>query len=324
MAKILVTGGAGFIGSFVCRKLVEMNEEPVVYDAFIHYISPFESPYQRYLEKRFENIRDKIVICRGDTLNKADVRRVIEKYKPERIIHLAALPIADLANVYSEEAINTILQGTVNILEVIRDTDYVKRFVYISSSMVYGDFQYVPANEEHPKNPKEVYGGTKYAGEVITQAFGRRYGIEYSIVRPSAVYGPTDVNKRVSQIFIENAIKGEVIKLHNGGHNKLDFSYITDTAEGIILAAFDENGKNEVFNITRGEGRSLLEYVEILRKYFPDIKVVTQSADVFRPNRGALDISKAKKLLGYNPMQSLEAGIEKYVEFIKKIGLDKI
>lgn len=320
MERVLLTGGSGFVGSQICRQLVAQSYDVTVYDAFINYISPLESLYQRYLEKRFEGIADKLTIVRGNTLNKADLRRVIMKYQPDRIIHLAALPIADLANIQSEEALNSILHGAVNILEVIRDTDFVKRFVYISSSMVYGDFQYVPADEEHPKVPKEIYGGTKYAGEVITQTFGRRYGIEYTIIRPSAVYGPTDVNRRVSQIFVENALKGKPIFLHNGGQNKLDFTYIEDIAKGIILAAFKDEGKNEVFNITRGEGRSLAEYADILRSYFPDLKIETKPADLFRPNRGALDISKARELLGYSPTYSLEDGIKLYVEFLKSIN----
>lgn len=313
----MLTGGAGFVGAHVCRQLLEESYSVIVYDAFVNYISPLESLYQHYLEKRFEGISDRLTIVRGNTLNKTDLRRVILKHEPDRIIHLAALPIADLANVQSEEALTSILHGAVNILEVIRDTDFVKRFVYISSSMVYGDFQYVPADEEHQKVPKEVYGGTKYAGEIMTQTFGRRYGIEYTIIRPSAVYGPTDVNRRVSQIFIENAIKGKEIVLHNGGQNKLDFTYVDDTAKGIILATFKDEAANEVFNITRGEGRSLLEYAEILKTHFPDLKMISKPADLFRPVRGALDISKARKLLGYNPEVSLEEGIKRYIDFLK-------
>ena len=205
METVLITGGAGFLGSYIARDLLSDGHRVVIYDSFMQYISPLESCYQRYLDERFTGIKDKVTVVRGDTANKADVRRCILAYRPDRIIHLAALPIADLSNIYSEEALNTIVYGAVNVLETVRDVDFVKRFVYTSSSMVYGDFQYAPADEEHPKNPKDIYGGAKLAGEIMTQSFGLRFDIPYTIIRPSALYGPTDVNRRVSQIFLENA-----------------------------------------------------------------------------------------------------------------------
>ena len=196
--KIMVTGGAGFIGSFIVRELLELGHEVVVYDAFVHYFSPLSSNYDENLKRRFEGIDERVVIVRGDTRNETEVRRAIHEHRPQRIIHLAALPLADLSHTHSDEAIGSILHGTVNILETLRDVDFVERFVYTSSSMVYGDFQHYSANEDHPRNPKDIYGGTKLAGEILTQSFSRRFGIEYTIIRPSAVYGPTDVNRRVS------------------------------------------------------------------------------------------------------------------------------
>lgn len=317
MAKVLVIGGAGFIGSYVCRELLEMGHQPIVFDAFINYISPLKSAYQQYLKLRFDGIEDKVKILRGDACNKAQVRRVILAHEPERIIHLAALPIADLSNEASEEALNSIVQSATNVLEVMRDVDFVKRFTYASSSMIYGDFEYAPCDEEHPKKPKEVYGGTKYAGEVIVEAFSRRFGLEYSIVRPSAVYGPTDVNRRVSQIFVENAILDKPIYLHGDGSTSLDFTFIKDIAKGFVLAAFHNNAKNETFNITAGNGRSLKDFADILIQYFPNLQIEHKPVDVFRPKRGSLSIDKAKKLLGYEPQYNLEKGVEEYVKFLK-------
>ena len=317
MAKVLITGGAGFIGSSIARELLEEEHEVVIYDSFVQYISPLESHYQIYLKERFEGIKDKLVIERGDTSDKVNISKAIFRHKPERIIHLAALPIADLSNKYPEEALNSIVLGAVNVLDVIKDVDFVKRFIYASSSMIYGDFEYEPADEEHPKRPKDVYGGTKLAGEILTQSYGRRFGIKYTIIRPSAVYGPTDVNRRVSQIFIENALKGKKLILHSGGDTRLDFTFVKDTAHGFVLATFSDKAENEVFNITRGEGRSIKEFAEILQEYFPDLETVVEPGDVFRPKRGALDISRARELLGYNPKYSLEDGIREYVEFFK-------
>lgn len=317
---ILITGGAGFIGSYICRSLLEKGHQPIVYDAFIQYISPFESCYQKYLEYRFKEIKHCINFERGDTRDKNDLRRVILKYQPSIIIHLAALPIADMSFTHTEEATSSIITGTLNLLDTISEVDFVERFVYASSSMVYGDFIDIPAREEHPKAPKDVYGGTKLAGEILTQTYGRRYGITYTIIRPSAVYGPTDVNRRVSQIFIENAFKGKTIQLHGGGENALDFTYIKDTAEGFVLAALSETGANDIFNITKGEGRTLKEFADILKTYFPKLKMEIHPMQFYRPKRGALSIEKASRKLRYTPRYSLEEGIQEYVHFFKEIN----
>lgn len=318
--NVLITGGAGFIGSYVCKYLLQSGYQPIAYDAFIQYISPFESFYQKYLEYRFKGIKEKIIFERGDTRDKNDVRRIILKHKPEIIIHLAALPIADLSFTHSEETIGSIIKGTVNILDMIRETDFVRRFVYASSSMVYGDFLETPAPEDHPKSPKDIYGGTKLAGEILTETYGRRFGIKYTIIRPSGVYGPTDVNRRVIQIFIENALKGEKLVLHGGGENVIDFTFVEDTARGFVLAAFSDKAENQAFNITRGEGRSLKECVEILRGHFPRLEVEVKPMQSHRPKRGALSIQKARDFLGYIPEFSLENGIEKYVHFYRELN----
>lgn len=321
MSKVLITGGAGFIGSYVCRDLLEMGHDVVVYDAFVHYISPLKSVLKDFFELRFAGIVDQIDFRRGDTRDQAHLRRVILDTKPDRILHLAALPIADLSNRHSEEALTSILEGAVNVLEVIRDVDFVERFVYISSSMIYGDFQEIPAPEDHPKHPKDIYGGTKYAGEIMTETYSRRYGIPYSIVRPSAVYGPYDINRRVSQIFVENALLGKPITLFGGGHQNLDFTFVEDTARGIIQVMFAENGQGNAFNITYGRGYSLRELADILKSNIPDLEIkVVEEEDVFRPKRGALKIEKAKELVGYDPQVSLEEGIKRYLDVYR--GLD--
>lgn len=317
--RVFITGGAGFIGSHIARNLVERGITTIIQDSFRRYFSPFEPEarfYQRYMEERFRDIRDKVTIVWGDIRNKGDMQRLILEHRPTHIIHLAALPIADISNSFTEEAVGSTLIGTVNLLDIIKDVDFVQRFVYASSSMIYGDFEYTPADEEHPKHPKDVYGGAKLCGEVMTQVYGHRFGIEYTIVRPSAVYGPTDVNRRVSQIFVENAIWGKPLILKGGGETVLDFTYVKDITEGFVLATIEPGGKNEIFNMTRGEGRTLLEFVEILRIMIPGIQIVIEPADVHRPKRGALDIKKARRLLGYNPKYSLECGLKEYVEFV--------
>jgi UDP-glucose 4-epimerase len=315
--RVLVTGGAGFIGSFIVRQLLEKDVDVIVYDSFTQYTSPLNSTYQHCLQARFDGVREKIEIVRGDTRDREMLRRVLLEYQPTRIIHLAGLPLANLSKSFSEEAFSTIVTGTVNLLEITRDLGTVKRFVYTSSSMVYGDFQQTPCPEDHPKNPKNVYGGCKFAGEVMTTTYGRQYDIPYAIVRPSAVYGPTDVNRRVVQIFVENALMGRPLILHNGGSASLDFTQVDDLARGFILAAFHERAIGETFNITRGEGRTLKEMATIIQGLVPQAQVVDKEYADERPKRGALDVSKARELLGYEPRYSLEAGLADYVQYVR-------
>lgn len=319
MAKVMITGGIGFIGANIARELLEKGHEVAIYDSYIQYVSPLDSLYQIYLKERFKGIREKIVIERGDTRDRDNVTKFMRTHRPDRVIHLAALPIADLSNLNTEEALSTILVGAVNVLEAVRAVDFVQRFVYTSSSMIYGDFTAEAVSEDHPKKPKEIYGGTKYAGEILTESFGRRFGVPYTIIRPSAAYGPTDINRRVTEIFLENAMAGKKLVLHGGGTTRLDFTHVKDAAHGFVLATFADEAKNEIFNITRGEGRSLKEYADILRKFFPNLETVEEPADIYRPKRGTLDISKARKLLGYEPAYSLEDGIADYVAFRKRI-----
>jgi nucleoside-diphosphate-sugar epimerase len=318
---VLVTGGAGFIGSHIARQLIEQGHTVVVYDAFIQYLNPLENSfYQRYLQNRFNGFKEQVTFVRGDTRDKQFLKEAIDEYRPTHILHLAALPIADLGDKNPEEANSSVVQGAINVLDNIKDRDHVERFVYTSSSMIYGDFQYDPADELHPKQPKGVYGGAKLAGEIMTESYGRRYDIPYTIIRPSAVYGPGDVNRRVTQIFIENALRGKPIKLHNGGVSKLDFSFVEDVADGFVRAAFSPEAVGETFNITRGEGRQLKELADTVESLVDrPVEIEETSADVYRPERGSLDITKAKDKLGFEPKHSLEDGMRKYYEFLKPI-----
>lgn len=321
MSKIFITGGAGFIGSFLAKELLENGDEVIIYDAFLNYVDPNKSHYHHYLNLRLNVLNGKVEIVRGDIRNKGLLLRTLNKYRPDKVVHLAALPIATASDQFSEDAMTINLNGTVNVLEAISECPFVKRFIYTSSSMIYGDFQREPCDEEHPKNPIGVYGGTKLAGETLTKVYAKRFGFEYTIIRPSAVYGPTDANRRVSQIFVDMALQGKPLTLHEGGRSKLDFSYVEDVAHGFVLALNSDKAVNETFNITRGEGRSIKEFAEIVKQHIPGVRTVEEPLDIERPERGALDISKARRLLGYNPKYPIEQGIPKYIEFVKNSGV---
>ncbi len=316
--NILITGGAGFVGSYISRQLLNEGHQPIVYDAFISFLDPFKSNYKLYQKKRLEMLDGNVHIIKGDIRDYDMFLKTIKEYRPEVILHLAAIPLANVSNKLSGEALDINMNGLMTVIRAIGAVNFVKRIVYVSSSFVYGHFQYVPVDENHPTNPIDVYGGTKLAGESLIKGFATRFGIDYVIIRPSAIYGPIDSNLRVTQIFLENAVAGKELQLR-GADQKLDFTYIKDAVQGFVLALTKNEVKNEVFNITFGEGRSLKEFAEILINYFPNLKIIEYEFDKFHPKRGSLDISKSKNLLGFHPEYPLENGIKEYVEWIKSL-----
>ena len=324
MKTVLITGGLGFIGAQIAKEMIQDNivDKAILLDHYGGFINPLTDDFQDYRKYRLEGIEDKVVIERGETRNSIIMTKLIDKYRPEYIIHTAALPLAKIDNLNAAEAREGSVDSTAGILEIInhfklKDGYCPLRFTYFSSSMIYGDFQSEVATESHQKRPKEVYGTMKLAGEVVTRGLSDFYGIPYTIVRPSAVYGPTDMNRRVSQIFIEKALNKQKIKVH-GKDEKLDFTYIKDIAHGAILATIKKEGIGEDFNITHGRAHTLLDYVECLKYHFPDLDYEILPRDSFRPKRGTLSIEKASKLLGYEPQYSLKEGVNDYVEFINK------
>ena len=324
MTTALITGGLGLIGSHIAHKLIEDSivDQVVLLDHYGCYVDTTSKGFVDYRKLRTRGIEERIVIERGEAKYFSVIFDVINRYRPQYIYHLAALPLAKLQNLNTQEAYEGSVISTSNLLEAIgilkKDGNYnPERFVYTSSSMIYGDFKYAPVDEDHPTNPKEIYGTMKLAGENVTRGLSNFYGIKSAIVRPSAVYGPTDMNRRVSQIFLEKAMMGEKITVH-GVDEALDFTYVKDIAKGFVLASVAEKAIGETFNITCGSARTLLEYVQILQPYFPDLDYEVTKRDAFRPRRGTLSIDKARRLIGFEPDYDLEQGIAEYVAFVKE------
>jgi len=324
MKTALITGGLGFIGTHIAIDLLKKKkvEKCILLDNFGGYMNPTKENFYDFRKKRLDLIKNKI-IERCDTNNFKSVFEIIKKHQPEIIFHTAALPLAKLDNLNTDEAKIGSVDSTVNLLDAIVllskiEKNYnCKRFIYISSSMVYGDFKASKVNEKSPVNPKESYGTMKLAGEIITKGISKLHNIPYTIIRPSAVYGPTDMNRRVSQIFIENAFTNKQIEIE-GKNEKLDFTYIEDLINGIGLCCSNKDAINQTFNLTYGKSKKINTLIEILKGEFPNIKIFYKEKEKFMPERGTLDISKAKKLIGYNPINPIDTGYIKYISWYKK------
>ncbi len=316
MSTVLVTGGAGFIGAHTCAALAADGHDVVAVDPLRTYSYSFEPQHWYALRHRRETLLRDVRVVVASTENRDEMRRGLFDVRPEYILHLGALPLATVARVSADHAFESILRGTFNVIEIALELGTVRKFLYVSSSMVYGDFTQMPMPETERTEPKDVYGGMKLAGEVIVQTFSRARGLPYAIVRPSAVYGPTDMNDRIVQRFVECALWNRPLTVVDPDATSLDFSYVKDVVQGLVKALLSPV-VNETFNITAGQGRTLTEVHELLRARFPDMPVeVAEQREDFRPKRGALDIAKARSLIGYEPQYPLERGLEEYVEFL--------
>ena len=328
MITALVTGGLGFIGSNLVKILLKKKivSRCIILDSFTGFINPLKENFSDLRKYRFQEKKN-IVIERGDAKDFRLIYKILNLYKPKLVFHTAAIPLSKIENLNANESKLGSVDTTTNILECInffqnKKKYKISRFVYISSSMVYGDFKKNKVSEIDKLSPKEIYGTMKLGGEIVTKGLCKFYNIPFTIIRPSAVYGPTDMNNRVSQIFIEKAQKGQTIKIQ-GKDEKLDFTFVEDLANGCILAATKKNGVNETFNITYGKAETLYKFVKVLSKHFRKLKYKIEKRDSFRPKRGTLSINKAKRLLNYKPIYNLEKGIKKYLNFINFINKNK-
>ena len=328
MKTALVTGGLGFIGSNLVKILLKRKiiSRCIILDSFTGFINPLKENFSDLRKYRFQEKKN-IVIERGDAKDFRLIYKILNLYKPKLVFHTAAIPLSKIENLNANESKMGSVDTTTNILECInffqnKKKYKINRFVYISSSMVYGDFKKNKVSEIDKLSPKEIYGTMKLGGEIVTKGLCKFYNIPFTIIRPSAVYGPTDMNNRVSQIFIEKAQKGQTIKIQ-GKDEKLDFTFVEDLANGCILAATKKNGVNETFNITYGKAETLYKFVKVLSKHFRKLKYKIEKRDSFRPKRGTLSINKAKRLLNYKPIYNLEKGIKKYLNFVNILNKNK-
>ena len=233
---VLVVGGMGFIGHQVTRILIDGHHDVHVMDSCTRYTASTESEtcYQERLEKRHLAVRG-ATLHTTDILDAANVSKVIREVAPQTIIHLASIPVAGIALRDPRGTTAPMVTGTANLLEAARE-NRTSRFVYVSSSMVYGDFETTPAPETHPTNCRDIYGNLKLASERLAQAYHSLHDMDCVTVRPMAVYGPTGNEEFVITKFVRAAIDGRPLII-NGEDTCLDLTFVDDTAQGIVPAA---------------------------------------------------------------------------------------
>lgn len=311
MAKVLITGGYGLVGHRVCAELMsdsDVKHEVVVVDNYNDYgvIPENEMEYTYRARKAvIGHVKDyNVDICSHD------FDAVLVKEKPDIVIHLASYPRQAVVNKNPQLASQVIIGGTINVIESCKRHN-VKRIVLASSSMVYGEFD-DGQKETAICKPQGTYAIAKLACEHLV----KDSGLDYTIVRPSAIYGELDVKDRVISIFLIKAMCNETLKV-NGENEKLDFTYVGDVAKGMAQIINSDKTINETFNLTKSHSWTLYRAAQIAVSLAQSgyIEVGDKHPDF--PSRGSLDITKAKKAFDFSPRVDVDDGFRLYYHWLK-------
>ena len=312
---ILITGTAGFIGSYVAKALLSCGHKVVGIDNFNPYYAV------RLKEMRHSALENHAGYTgiRGDISDYQFLSDIFSKYQPDRVCHLAAQPGARFSVenplVYGESN----LSGFLNILEVCRHNS-VGRLVFASSSSVYGGNKKVPFSEtDCVDTPVSLYAATKKANELMAHSYSHLYGLQTIGLRFFTVYGPAGRPDMAYWLFTDAMLKGREIKVFNNGDMQRDFTYIDDIVSG-VKAALLKNGlsKYEIFNLGNNKPEQLMDLIKILGFELgvePRLKMLPmQPGDVYTT---FADIAKAESMLGYSPEINLATGISRFVKWYR-------
>lgn len=327
MKKILILGGCGFIGHNLAIELSKNFQVSIVDSLQINNLYSLENNKDNLPNPELSKtiIQDRLKIIKDNKLNFViqDLRdyhttcRLFNEIKPDIVVHLAAVSHANRSNKDPHTTFDHSLRTLENALD--NSKKKVEKFIYFSSSMVYGNFKGDEVDENSNCDPLGIYAALKFSGEKIVKSYGQAFDLNYTIVRPSALYGERCISRRVGQIFIENALNKKEITVDGDGEEKLDFTYIKDLVDGVKKIIESKKSDKEIFNITYGSSRKINEMIEILKQSFENLDVKYKKRDKLMPLRGTLNIDKAKDLLNYQPSWSLEKGYPNYINWYKEI-----
>lgn len=326
--RVVLVGGAGFIGHNLALKLKSLGAEVAVIDGLAvnniisftaHYSTDPNAPlYLDFLNERLELLR-----TTGIPLTVVDAREyhnlsfALDAFRPQVIVHLAAVAHANKSNKDPYSTFDHSMRTLENSLDFARQRE-IEQFIYLSSSMIYGHFDGGLVTEETLCEPLGIYAALKYGAERLILGYNQVFGLPYTIIRPSALYGERCVSRRVGQMFIENAMQKKTVTIQGDGSDRLDFTYIDDFVHGVICAIEHPKAINEIFNITYGSSRSLNDMLAILREHFPDVEVQYKPKDKLMPDRGTLSVEKACTRIGYRPQFPLEKGFPRYIDWYQQ------
>jgi NAD dependent epimerase/dehydratase len=311
--KVLVTGAGGFIGSHLAEELVKLGANV---RALVRYNSRNDSGMIDLLP--YNDLKN-IEIMRGDLRDAETARQAIKNR--ETVFHLASLIAIPYSYLRPSEAVETNVIGTLNVLNAARDYE-VERLIHTSTSEVYGTAQYVPIDENHPLHGQSPYSASKIGADMLAESYFRSYNIPISIIRPFNTYGPRQSARAVIPTIITQCLARKEILLGSLEPTR-DLTYVNDTVNGFIKVAESDKSIGEVINVGSGFEISIGDLAQkIIAIIDKEIKIGLASERV-RPIKSEVqrlyaDNSKAKRLLNWEPTITLEMGLIKTIDWMKK------
>ena len=314
--RVVVTGGAGFIGSHVVDLLLDKGNHVLIVDNF-------STGKEANIQHHEGNPR--VTVARADVRDLAAMVQLAQG--ADVILHLAAACLR--LSLYDPETVHQVNStGSLNMCRAALENQ-VQRFVYISSSESYGTANKVPMREDHSLNPTTVYGASKLAGEAYTGAFWHTYGLPIIIIRPFNTYGPREhyegPSAEVIPRFVLRTMAGLPVIIFGDGTQARDFTWVGDTARGIVMAAECDALVGECVNVARGEQVSIQELSSIVQASLKRTDLEPIYVPQGRPGdvyRHFADISKASRLMGFEPAVGIREGVTRYIDWVRDQNID--
>ncbi len=313
MTSILVTGGAGFIGSHTVQALLDRGDTVICLDNFNDYYSP----QRKYQNAALSLGRPGYTLIEGDVRDQDALQALFEAHRPQRIVHIAAMAGVrySIEHPHLYESVN--VGGTLNLLEMARRYN-VENVVFASTSSIYGARQAIPFNEADRVDwPVSPYAATKRAAELLGYTYHHLYGLNFTALRFFTVYGPRGRPDMAPYLFTEAVFKGTDLKMFGDGSSSRDYTYIDDIVQG-VLAAVDRPLGYEIINLGNNRTICLRDFIALVERLVGKkarvVQVPMPPGDV---PRTCADIGKAQRLLDYNPQTPFETGLARFVDWYR-------
>jgi len=313
---MLVTGGAGFIGSHLVDALLRRGDRVVCLDNFNDYYSPANK--RDNIARQLD--RPHYSLVEGDIRDRDLVQRVFAEHQPTHIAHLAAMAGVRYSIERAPLYVDVNVQGTINLLDSARETG-IDNFVFASTSSIYGATTDVPFTETQSTDlPLAPYPATKKAGEVMGYAYHNMFGLNFTALRFFTVYGPRVRPDMMAYMVMDRILKQEPITLYDNGEMHRDWTFVDDIISGVV-AALDKPLGYEIMNIGRGEPVYLRDFVEIIEDLVGEKAIITpHPAPASEPPITYASTEKAQQLLGYQPHTSIGDGLKATWQWFQSRG----
>jgi UDP-glucose 4-epimerase len=312
MGRYLVTGGAGFVGAEIAAALAARGDEVAAFDLR-------STPRIESLAATHEHLS----FIAGEISEWPAIACLMQAFRPDAVLHCAAIVGVRASLEAPIQTMRVNVEGSLNVMEAMRLFG-VPRMVHMSSEETYGHFQSDRIDEDHPQNPIMAYGISKVAVEQLGRSYAQRYGLECLNVRACWVYGPGLPRARVPNTLVAAAASGTPLHLESGGDFRVDHTYIDDLVDGTIRVLDHRDHPFDAYHISSGSASSLAEIVAILKELVSGAQLSVGPGNMeFLPGlpiwrKGALDVGRADKVVGYRPRYDIRAGLAATFEGLSK------